>query len=158
MVAKPQAIGNLPPRAAGWSYLDVFNASPAERIGMIKGGVRARWAKTILHQLALGQGHGLDVLKLSPATVNRKAAADANLSPEEGERVIGMAKLIGQVQAMVEESGNPEGFDAATWLADWLRSPLPAFDGTRPIEFMDTMEGQTMVSNALAQLQSGAYA
>ena len=34
--------------SGGWSYLDIFNASPVERIAMIKGGVEARWAKTIL--------------------------------------------------------------------------------------------------------------
>ena len=50
-----------------------------------------------------------------------------------------MAKLIGQVQAMIEESGDAEGFEAADWFARWLEGPLPAFGGQRPTELLDTM-------------------
>jgi putative toxin-antitoxin system antitoxin component (TIGR02293 family) len=140
------------------SYLAVYRATPGERVSMIKRGIRAIEAKRIIADLAIAQGEGFGALKLSPATVNRKAAQDKTLSPDESERVIGMAKLIGQVQAMIEESGNPEGFDAPAWISRWLREPLPAFGGVRPVDLMDTMEGQAMVSNALAQSQSGAYA
>jgi putative toxin-antitoxin system antitoxin component (TIGR02293 family) len=139
-------------------YLDIFRATPIERIGMIKAGILAAVAKRIIADLAIAQGEGFDALKLSQATVNRKAAQGKTLSPDESERVIGMAKLVGQLQAMIEESGNPEGFDAPAWLSRWLREPLPAFGGARPVDLMDTMEGQAMVANALAQSQSGAYA
>ncbi len=43
-------------------------------------------------------------------------------------------------------------------IATWLTGPLPAFGGIRPTDLMDTMEGQALVSSALAKLQSGAYA
>ena len=74
------------------------------------------------------------------------------------ERVVGLVKLVGQIEAMVEESGDPEGFDAPEWLSRWLREPLPALGGDRPINLLDTMEGQALVSRALAQMQSGAFA
>lgn len=95
---------------------------------------------------------------LSPATVNKKAKQGASLSPEESERVIGCARLVGQLESMIEESGDPKNFDAAAWIARWLTEPLPAFAGTRPADLMDTMEGQSLVSSTLAKLQSGAYA
>jgi uncharacterized protein (DUF2384 family) len=69
-----------------------------------------------------------------------------------------MARLVGQLEAMVQDSGDPNGFDPTAWMARWLNDPLPALGGTRPIELMDTMEGQALVSTVLAQLQSGAYA
>ena len=72
--------------------------------------------------------------------------------------MIGLAKLVGQLEAMVEESGNGTGFDAHAWISQWLSEPLPAFGGARPIDLIDTMEGQGMVASALAKLQSGAYA
>lgn len=140
------------------SYLNVYRASPLERIGMIKDGVPAAEAKRIFADLALGQGAALKALNLSPATVNKKAKLDQNLSPDESERVIGIARLVGQLEAMVEESGVAEGFDAPAWISRWLSEPLPALGGARPVDLMDTMEGQALVSNALAQLQSGAYA
>jgi uncharacterized protein (DUF2384 family) len=58
---------------------------------------------------------------------------------------------------MVQESGDPVNFDARAWLARWLTEPLPAFGGVRPADLIDTMEGQSMVSVALAQIESGAY-
>ena len=143
---------------AGLSYLAVYRASPLERISMIKHGVRATEAKRIIAELAIGQGAGLKALKLSPATVNKKAKQDRTLSPGESERVIGLAKLVGQLEAVIQESGTPEGFDAAAWMSRWLNEPVPALGGARPIDLMDTMEGQALVSTTLAQLQSGAYA
>jgi uncharacterized protein (DUF2384 family) len=97
-------------------------------------------------------------LRLSRATVNRKVRSEGTLSQDESERVLGMASLIGQVQTMVEESGQMEGFNAAEWLAHWLFQPLPALGGNTPASFMDSIEGQKMVSNLLAMTQSGAYA
>ena len=143
---------------AEFSYLAVYRASPLERISMIKHGIRATEAKRIIAELAIGQGTALKALNLSPATVNKKAKQDQTLSPGESERVIGIAKLVGQLEAVIEESGNPEGFDAIAWMSRWLNDPLPALGGARPIDLMDTMEGQALVSTTLAQLQSGAYA
>jgi hypothetical protein len=72
-----------------------------------------------------------------------------------------MAKLIGQVETMLEESGDPElmrGFDAARWLTHWMEEPIPALGGASPSEYMDTIEGQEMISRLLATMQTGAYA
>lgn len=139
-------------------YLEIYRAAPADRIRMIKEGVPAAKAKRIFDDLAIGQGAAYRALKLSAATVNRKAAQQQTLSPDESERVLGIAKLVGQLEAMIEESGDPEGFDAPAWLSRWLNEPLPALGGVRPVELLDTMEGQALVANTLAQLQSGAYA
>ena len=106
----------------------------------------------------MGQGNGLKALNLSTATVNKKAKNGEALSPGESERVVGFARLVGQLEAMIQESGDPAGFDARAWMARWLTEPLPAFGGARPADFIDTMEGQALVSAALARMQSGAYA
>jgi putative toxin-antitoxin system antitoxin component (TIGR02293 family) len=97
-------------------------------------------------------------LRLPRSTIDRKLRANEKLSPEHSERVIGLERLIGQVEAMVQESGDGTAFDAHVWLGDWLESPLPALGGARPGEYLDTMQGQDMVSSLLAQMQSGAYA
>jgi len=154
--AVPAAAAKRQPE--GLSYLAVYRASPLERISMIKHGIRATEAKRIIAELAIGQGAALKALNLSPATVNKKAKQDQTLSPSESERVIGFARLVGQLEAVIQESGNPEGFDAAAWMSRWLNNPVPALGGARPIDLMDTMEGQALVSTTLAQLQSGAYA
>lgn len=154
--AAAASAGNPP--SAALSYLSVYRASPLERIALIKRGLRATDAKRIIADLAIGQGVALKSLDLSPATLNKKAKDDMPLSPADSERVLGIARLVGQLQAIVQESGSAEGFDSAAWMARWLNEPLPALGGARPVDLMDTMEGQALVSAALAQVQSGAYA
>ncbi|MEO8652765.1 MAG: MbcA/ParS/Xre antitoxin family protein [Ramlibacter sp.] len=79
-------------------------------------------------------------------------------APNDSERAAAVARLVAQVEAMVKESGDPTGFDAAKWFAAWLEQPLPAFGGKTPASYMDTAEGQAIVSNILARMQSGAFA
>ena len=78
--------------------------------------------------------------------------------PADSKRVLCVARLVGQVQNMVDEAGDPRGFNATAWMARWLNEPLPALGGVRPLDLLDTMESQALVSNTLAQIQSGAYA
>jgi putative toxin-antitoxin system antitoxin component (TIGR02293 family) len=140
------------------SYITVFRASPLERIDMIRRGIPASEAKRIFAELLHGQGAGFKALNLPTATVNKKAKQGERLSPEESERIVGFAKLVGQLEAMIQDSGDPANFDTRAWMARWLTEPLPAFGGIRPADLMDTMEGQGLVSAALAKVQSGAYA
>lgn len=160
MVASGTVEGGARPRSGkrSFDYVALFRAAPAERIRVIKAGVPASDVKRFVVELYLDQNVMFGALNLKTATVNRKAARNEALSAEDSERVVGLAKLVGQLEAMVEESGDPTGFDAPNWLSHWLREPLPALGGDRPIELLDTMEGQAVVSRILAQVQSGAYA
>jgi putative toxin-antitoxin system antitoxin component (TIGR02293 family) len=141
-----------------FSYQGVYETSPLERISLTRQRIPAAEVKRLLADLNISQGTGLKALNLPSATVNKKAKTGDLLSREESERVIGLARLVGQLEAMVEESGDGSAFDARAWIARWLAEPLPAFGGARPLDLIDTMEGQGLVSSALAKLQSGAYA
>ncbi len=163
--AKPRAAptvksvsGNPATKTRSRDYLGLYRAAPLDRIKMVKEGVPAIDAKGILGDLAMPSGRIYGALRIPVSTLNRKAKSAMRLSTDEGERIIGLAKLVGQVQAMVEESGNPKDFDARAWTARWLNEPLPAFGGARPVDLMDTMEGQGLVSDTLARIQSGVYA
>jgi putative toxin-antitoxin system antitoxin component (TIGR02293 family) len=140
------------------AFVGLFKADALTRVRAAKAGIGARDAKTILDQFSFSQNAALDAVQIPVATLNRKAKANGYLPPAESERVLGFGRLLGQVQAMIQESGNPEGFDAAGWLSNWMSAPVPALGGTRPLDLMDTMTGQALVSQTLAQMQSGAYA
>jgi putative toxin-antitoxin system antitoxin component (TIGR02293 family) len=139
-------------------FRGIYASTPDSRIRLIRQGIRASELKNMVRLMDFPQEELYQSLGISTATVNRKAMRNEALSSDDSERTLGMARLIGQVQAMVAESGNPEGFDAAKWLSHWLQQPLPALDGNRPLDYMDTIEGQMLVSNLLAMMQSGAYA
>ena len=141
-----------------FAFVELFRSAPSARIAVIKAGVPAAKVKLLINELHFDQRVMLDALNLKTATVNKKAAQGELLSTEDSERVVGLAKLVGQLEAMIEESGSDEAFDAPEWLSRWLREPLPALGGGKPVDLLDTMEGQALVAQALAQIQSGAYA
>jgi putative toxin-antitoxin system antitoxin component (TIGR02293 family) len=147
-----------PDPVAATDYLEVFHAGPMERIRLVKRGVPASALDAMARSMAVSKEKLVGTLGLPRATVDRKSRENRALSPDESSRVLGMSRLVGQVQAMVQESGNQDGFEAATWVARWLERPLPALEGQRPAELMDTPEGQALVSDIVARMQSAAYA
>jgi len=148
-------VGNA---AVSTDFLQAFHADAMERVRIVKHGVPAGVIDTMARRMGMPKEKLIVTLGLARATVDRKARDSKPLSPDEGSKVLGMARLVGQVQAMVEESGDAAGFDAAAWVAGWLDRPLPALGGQRPAELMDTAEGQGLVSQLVARMRSGAYA
>lgn len=153
--------GKLKAAPGGWgahSYVDVFRAEPLARVRWIKQGLPANFLDQLSREMNMPKERLLPALGIAQATVSRKVRESKPLSSDDSERALGMARLVGQVEAMVEESGDPVGFNAAEWVAQWLEEPLAALGGQRPADLMDTSEGQAIVANVLARMQSGAYA
>lgn len=136
------------------SYRELYEATPLQRVAIIKRGLPARDARQILNSLGPPHEQLFQVLKVARATVSRKAALGLALGPGESERILGVACLIGQMEAMTQS--DPE-FDASAWLGGWLWQPLPALGGQRPLDLLDTIEGQRLVATMLARIQSVAF-
>ena len=73
-------------------------------------------------------------------------------------RVLRLQSIVGQVQTMVEECGDPTNFDAAAWTGDWLTAPQPALGGRQAMEFLGTVTGLQLLSDLLMKNVTGAYA
>lgn len=142
------------PRASARAYAE---AGPLERIAIIRRGVPATYVTTLVRSLEIPKDRLCRTLGLSRSTVDRKARQRGRLSQSDSERVLAIARLIGQADRMVQTSGDPSGFEAAKWLGAWLYAPHPVLGCRAPSEFMDTAGGCTYVSNLLAQQESGAY-
>ena len=136
----------------------LYRVDAIERVELVKQGVPADLLVLIAEDMAIPKDKLYATIGLARATVNRKLREQQVLSQDESERVLGIARLVGQVDTMVRESGNPAGFDAAKWVAAWLDRPQPALGGKRPGELMDTADGRSIVSDLVARMQSGAYA
>ena len=139
-------------------YRALFESSPIFRVEVVKTGVWPGVFQTLARDMRVEQNTVFQLLGVPRATVNRKLKAGKPLDVSSSERALGLARLVGQVEQMVEESGKADGFDAPTWVGQWLDQPLTALGGKTPGEFMDTTPGQELVSRLLAQAQSGAYA
>lgn len=141
-----------------FSFDAIFRYSPQHRIDLIKEGLPAIEFDILASKMDVAKDVLIDILGFSRTTINRKIRDIKPLARDESERLLGMQSLIGQVERMVRESGNPAGFDAAIWISNWLQRPQPILRGNTPASYMDTVEGQKLISALLAQVQSGAYA
>ena len=134
-----------------------FEASPLERIHIIRQGVPAKFVVTISVSMKMPKETLYVTLNLARATIDRKVSKEELLNQDESERVLAMTRLVGQADRMVRDSGAMEGFSPAQWVAEWLQRPHPALGGRRPGELMDTADGRDLVTDLLARQQSGAY-
>jgi hypothetical protein len=67
------------------------------------------------------------------------------------------ARLIEQVQLLLRESGNTEPFDAAVWVGRWLRRPNHALGGAAPELYLNTPQGEALLSNLIGAMAAGSY-
>jgi len=137
--------------------VSLFLMPGVERVDQVKKGVPPQFVYELAKESGATQERVAKRLGLSLATVNRKIRLGLFLSTHESELVVGLARLIGQVQKMVEYGGVPAGFSAAHWVVDWLDQPLPALGGHTPGEYMDTAAGQQVVEGIIEQACGGAF-
>lgn len=142
---------------AAVKFVEAYQTDPIDRVRLIKQGIPADFLKQIAKDMSISEAQLARTLGVARSAVDRKVLKRKLLSPDEGSRILGMASLIGQVHTMICESGNPEGFNAAEWVARWIDRPLPAIGGLRPAELMDTFDGQALVSSIVDRMQSGVY-
>lgn len=143
--------------SAAVKFVEAYQADPINRVRIIKQGIPAGFLELMATDMLISRSRLAHTLGIARSALGRKALKRKLLSPEEGSRVLGMASLIGQVHTMICESGNPEGFNAAEWVARWIDRPLPALGGLRPAELMHTFDGQALVSSIAGRMQSGVY-
>jgi putative toxin-antitoxin system antitoxin component (TIGR02293 family) len=136
----------------------LYQVAPLGRVDLVKQGVPPEALGLLAADMGITKEQLYATLGVPRATMERKMRERRLLNQDESERVIGISRLVGQVEHLVKESGNPDGFNASRWVAAWLERPLPALGGARPGGLMDTAEGRDIVSSLIGQMQSGAYA
>ena len=100
-----------------------------DRIEIVKNRLPAKFLVTVAHDMHVPRERLYAWIGIARTTANRKVNSNESLNQDESERALGIASLVGQVQKIVAESGQPDGFDAARWTADWLAESNPALGG-----------------------------
>jgi len=96
------------------------------------------------------------LLQVLPTPVGSSVVEFMQFS-ENGERDQAIAELLVLVEKIVQESGDPKGFNAAAWLNQWLATPCPALNSAIPYEYLKTLSGRKQLAVLLSRMQSGAY-
>ena len=133
-----------------------------DRIRLLRQGVPASWVRQAEEATDLGRSTLCALLGLKLSTINRKLNQKLRLSPDESERLMGLQRLIGEVEAVVRDCGDGQdcdgqGFAAGRWLASWLQRPNQALGGATPASFLDTAEGREQLGRLIGAQRSGAY-
>jgi putative toxin-antitoxin system antitoxin component (TIGR02293 family) len=139
-------------------YTALYDMQPVERAELVKRRAPSRIISSISKDMDMSRDRFVSIIGLPRGTIARRISQNEDLSVDESERLVGLAKLIGQVETIVKQSGNPEGFKPAKWFSEWIEQPVAALGGRKPEDLLDTSDGREAVSRLLAQMQSGVYA
>lgn len=121
-----------------------FNLAPMERLRVVKQGLPARTVQDMSAAMGVSREQFMRAVGLARSTVERKIANRRKLSAAESEKPVGLSRLIGQVAAMVRESGSPPAdFDPARWFARWMTEPAAALGSACSQELLATADDLT---------------
>lgn len=137
----------------------VARATPLEIIEIERGGVRSRLLKDLAAEMELPTQYIYRLVGVAKATAEKKITANEMISGSAGHATLGLVKLLGIAQGVVDQSTaeGAKGFDTERWLGQWIQRPQPALNGKTPAEFLDTPTGVDLVARLLGALESGAY-
>lgn len=146
------------PMPADWDAecYRIFMLDRQERIEMIKHGAPPELVGHLAKIMDVPKQWLIGILGMSRATISRKERTHTPLSVDESERVFGVQYLIGQLEDQSMDEGETEDINPAKSFGDWLDKYHPAL-GRNPSFYMDTIEGQKLLSGLLDAAFSGAY-
>ena len=142
------------------AYIRAVNeATPVKRVEMERQGVAGAFITDLSKRMDLPSSRVFAMLRIPPATAARKSAAGAVVDGRAGLAAMGMIKLLGIAQDIVQVSTATEakGFDTLKWLGQWIERPQAALGGRKPSEYLDTPTGVEIVAQLLGAMRSGAY-
>ena len=137
----------------------VERATPYQLVDIERRGVHGRLIMDLATTMHLPKTRVLSILGIPRATAGTKATSGAAIKGSAGQAALGMVKLLGIAQAIIDNSDSPdaEGFDASRWLGEWIERPQPALGGRKPSDLLDTPTGVEVVARLLGAIESGAY-
>lgn len=139
--------------------VQVNKATPDQMATIEREGVTGTFIADLSKRMALPSSRVFAMLRISPATAARKSASGALVDGRAGLAAIGMIKLLGMAQDIVEDSTSDaaSNFDTVRWFGQWIERPQPTLGGRKPADYLDTPTGQDIVAKLLGAMCSGAY-
>lgn len=157
----PPRSGRLFELGKSLPYKSIARQSAAEQWTLVREGVPAAFVQRMADDLGIRASALATHLGIERRSFARKLYADAALSGQDGASALGLARLVGEFQHMVSESGDPQAsaeLDVPAWTGQWLSNPVPALGGRCPLEFLDNAFGQGVILQLIGQIRSGAFA
>ena len=153
-IVAPGGVRSIPYAALG-------RLSSVESSTLVRRGIEAESVKLMARDLGLDQSLLADALHIARSTLGRKLARRGLLSVEDSAKVLGVARLVGEVDRILAESGDPalmKDFSVVQWVGEWMQAPVGALGFRRPLDYLDNVYSQQIVFQLLGQMQAGTFA
>lgn len=124
----------------------------------VEAGVPTRMVHVIAGATGGSIADVMDMIGVSATTFRRKEEANEALPDVAGHRVMGFLRVAATLRRLLNESGDPDrlkDFDLESWVAQWMREPLPALGGKTPAAMLRNPEGQRAVEQVLERMRGG---
>jgi len=122
-------------------------ATPARLIQAINQGLPFQELDALQEGLAIPMDRLASRLGISKATLHRRKAA-GRLDPQESDRVVRFARLLGKATEVLESGDNARR---------WLSSPQVGLGGAVPLDYAETEIGAREVEDLLGRIEFGVY-
>jgi putative toxin-antitoxin system antitoxin component (TIGR02293 family) len=146
-------------RKAFHALIDRVRSSPGVVLyDAVEFGVPTYMVDVIAGATGEAVAYVMDVIGVSPTTYRRKDEAREPLPDAAGHRVMGFLRVMATLRRLLDESGDPQQvahFDLDTWVARWMREPLPELGNKTPAEMLRNPEGQRAVELVVERMRGG---
>ena len=130
--------------------ISVLGSEPLDLQAAIHAGLPFKSYDLFVRTTALTLPEQAQLFGLALRSVNRLRADRKPLNPVASDRLVRMARLVGELLNLWHG-------DKARVMA-WLRSPNTALNEKRPMELLDTDPGVRLVENVINGLKYGGFA
>ena len=115
----------------------------------VREGFPAAAFGRVIREAGLSQEEAMRSLRLARASIFRKLAGKQRLGPDESQKLARLARVVLLAEHVLEDAAQGR---------EWLRTPIPALGGVRPVDMLDTDEGARMVEEELLRIEYGFFA
>jgi putative toxin-antitoxin system antitoxin component (TIGR02293 family) len=153
--ARNVAVGNVT-KAFGVVHYSVHGSflksasksfTPSGMIAAIRTGLPIKELDELREKLNIPMEKLAAKLGISKATLHRRKAT-GRLGPEESDRLLRFARLLGRAVEVLESEQNARA---------WLSSPQVGLGGEVPLDYAETELGAREVEDLLGRIEYGVY-
>jgi putative toxin-antitoxin system antitoxin component (TIGR02293 family) len=134
--------------AKGMDVVRFPDGGPKGIIKRIKKGMSYKELLLLQAKLGVDKEMLAGLLKISPRTFERRRV-DGRIDSQETDRALRLGRII---QRAIEMYDGDEGAAKA-----WLRQSVPALEGMKPLELIETEAGAVLVESLIGRIEAGVY-
>jgi putative toxin-antitoxin system antitoxin component (TIGR02293 family) len=118
-------------------------------ISVVREGLPSSAFRRAADRAGLTREELIRALRVGRASIFRRLASKQQLAPDDSQKLVRLARATLLAEHVLEGAAQARA---------WLREPVPALGGERPVDLLDTDEGARAVEEILLRIEYGFFA